>query len=146
MKSPSDLELMLYSDGELDRERARRVRVARLWRPDVGARIDGIERVGDFVRAWARAEGVDAAEVRRCALRAVERRRALGAVAAALVVLSAVAVPAASSSSAHARSSTPPVAIETVDFGGRSGAVFVVETGSTVTPVVWLEDDTRAGA
>jgi hypothetical protein len=35
---------------------------------------------------------------------------------------------------------SPPVAIESVDFGTQRGTVFVVEAGESVTPVVWLED------
>jgi hypothetical protein len=146
MKAPSDLELMLYSDGELDAERARHVRVLRLFRAEVGARLDGIERVGDFVRVWAESERTDAGEVRRRALRTSERRRAVAAVAVALVALAAVAVPAASTSSELAVAPSPSVAIESVDFGEGAGTVFVVEAGSSVTPVVWLADDDRAGA
>jgi hypothetical protein len=146
MKPPTDLELMLYNDGELGAERARRVRVACLCDAGVGVRLGRIERVGDFVRAWAKAEGVDALAVRRKALRAIERRRAWASVAAALVALAAVAEPAASTSAPElAAAASPAVAIETVDFGDGTGAVFVVETGSSATPVVWLSDDARAG-
>ncbi|HEX6274312.1 MAG TPA: hypothetical protein VFZ53_14825 [Polyangiaceae bacterium] len=146
MKPPSDLELMLYSDGELGSEHARRVRLARLCDARVGLRLGRIERVGDFVRAWAKSEGVDAPAVRRRALRTIERRRAWASVAAALVALAAVSEPAASRISPElAAASSPAVAIESVDFGERAGTVFVVETGSSATPVVWLSDDARAG-
>jgi hypothetical protein len=146
MKSPTDLELMLYSDGELDAEQARRIRVARLCDADVGVRLARIERVGDFVRAWARTEGANALSVRRGALRAIERRRAWVSVAAALVALAAVAEPPASTGSFElAAVRSPSVAIESVDFGERAGAVFLVETGASATPVVWLTDDARAG-
>ena len=141
-----DIELMLYSDGELDSERARRVRLARLCRPEVGVRLEGIARVGEFVRAWAEAEGVDAREARRKVLRTAERRRMLGAVAVALVALAAVAEPmGASVRSEVALAPNPAVAIEMVDFGEQAGSVFVVEAGDSVTPVVWLVDDARAG-
>jgi len=143
---PTDLELMLYADGELDAERARRVRVARLHHGEVGARLEGIERIGAFVRAWAKTEGVDALEARRRMQQSIARRRAFGAVAAALVVLAAVAEPVGPAATSRlAVSPIPAVAIESVDFGEGAGAVFVVETGSSVTPVVWLEDDARAG-
>jgi hypothetical protein len=143
---PTDLELMLYADGELDAERARRVRVARLHHGEVGARLEGIERIGAFVRVWAKTQDVDAPEVRRRAQRALARRRAFGVVAAALVVLAAAAEPVSSTTTPRlAVSPIPAVAIESVDFGERAGAVFVVETDSSATPVVWLEDDVRAG-
>ncbi|MEO6600479.1 MAG: hypothetical protein ABIQ16_11435 [Polyangiaceae bacterium] len=35
----------------------------------------------------------------------------------------------------------PPATIESVDFGGNTGSVFVVSTGSSETPVVWMPDD-----
>lgn len=144
MKVP-DAWLMLYSDGELDAERARKVRVARLHHADVGTRLEGIERVGDFVRAWASREGVDAFELRRRALRSGERRRSLGTLAVLLVVVAAVAEPMASRGSEEvAQAPAPAVAIESVDFGEGGGSVFVVEAGEGVTPVVWLADDARA--
>jgi hypothetical protein len=35
----------------------------------------------------------------------------------------------------------PPATIESVDFGGNTGSVFVVSTDSSETPVVWMPDD-----
>jgi len=49
----SDTTLMLFHDGELDAERARRVRVGRLVDPSVGARLEALAELGDAVRAWA---------------------------------------------------------------------------------------------
>ena len=144
MKIP-DLELMLYSDGELDDERAQKVRVARLCRPEVTRRLENIDRVGDFVRVWASARGVDATEARRGALRAVRRRRTLGSLAVAFAALAAVAEPVAGERSLDkALSESPAVAIEAVDFGTHTGAVFVVEAGDAETPVIWLDDDAKA--
>lgn len=37
------------------------------------------------------------------------------------------------------------VAIEAVDFGAGAGAVFLLETAASVTPVVWLDDDASVG-
>ena len=147
MKIP-DFELMLYTDGELDAERARRVRVARLQHLEVGNRLEGIERVGSFVRAWAAREGVDARVERRRALRAAARRRLVGTLAVTLVALVAVAEPMTSrqdSALEVALAPSPAVAIESVDFGSHSGTVFVVEAGGSATPVVWLADDAKAG-
>jgi len=147
----TDLELMLYADGELDGERARRVRVARLYQGEVVTRLDGIERVGDFVRAWAKSEGVDARAMRRRALRSTQRRRGFAAVAVALVALAAVAEPVRAPALVFGETlelagvAGPTVAIESVDFGTHAGTVFVVESGDSQTPVVWLEDDSRAG-
>jgi len=138
MKIP-DVELMLYSDGELDDERARRIRVARLHHPEVGHRLESIERVGDFVRVWAKADGVDAGEQRRRAIRSIERRRTVGMIAVALAAFAVVAEPVTPRTTL-AVASSPPVAIESVDFGAQRGTVFVVEAGESVTPVVWLED------
>jgi hypothetical protein len=146
MKPPSDLELMLYSDGELDAERARCVRLARLCRHEVGARLDGIERLGHFVRDWAELRNVDALELRRQALRSVERRRAASMVAAVLFAMAGIAEPTAGTRSFElALASNSPVTVEAVDFGERAGSLFVVDTGSSVTPVVWLEDGPAGG-
>lgn len=35
----------------------------------------------------------------------------------------------------------PPATIESVNFGENAGSVFVVSTGSSETPVVWMPDD-----
>jgi hypothetical protein len=137
---------MLFSDGELDGERARKVRVARLHHADIGTRLEGIERVGDFVRVWAGREGVDALGLRRRALRSGERRRALATVAVLLVAVAAVVEPMAAPGLPElALVPKPSVAIEAVDFGDSVGTVFVVEAQGGVTPVVWLADDARAG-
>jgi len=147
----TDLELMLYADGELDEERVRKIRVARLYQGEVVTRLDGIERVGEFVRAWARSEGADARAMRRRALRSAARRRGFAAVAVALVALAALAEPVAAPALVSAgtfelaSAATPRVAIESVDFGTHAGTVFVVESGDSQTPVVWLDDDSRAG-
>jgi len=37
--------------------------------------------------------------------------------------------------------SAPAVAIEAVDFGARHGTIFMVGTGATSTPVVWVMDE-----
>jgi hypothetical protein len=52
----SDTTLMLFHDGELDAEDARRVRVRRLKDPSVGARLEALAELGDAVRAWAMRE------------------------------------------------------------------------------------------
>jgi hypothetical protein len=38
----------------------------------------------------------------------------------------------------------PSVAIEAVDFGASNGTIFMVPTGSTATPVVWVMDEPAA--
>jgi len=134
----SDLELMLFHDGELEPERARRVRVARLYELEVSARLSGLERVGELVRDAARERRLDPAHSRRELVRGRLGRRArvatLGAVAVALLL--GVAEP---------RHESPPeasVQIETVDFGSRAGTVFMLEGhGERQTAVVWLADD-----
>jgi hypothetical protein len=146
MKIP-DLELMLFTDGELDEERARRVRVARLHHGEVGERLENIERIGEFVRAWAAKERVDGRAERRRVLRAAARRKLLGSVAVMVAALVAIAEPRALSGQGGVEVSfapAPAVAIESVDFGTHAGTVFVVEAGDSVTPVVWLAEDAKA--
>jgi anti-sigma factor RsiW len=41
--------------------------------------------------------------------------------------------------------STPAIAIETVDFGGREGTIFMLAEGEIATPVVWLMDEPGTG-
>jgi len=135
----TDLELMLFHDGELEAEGARRVRVARLTRADVSGRLAGIGQVGDFVRALAEARGIDPNVARREAAQGRRRRRAFGAVMLALAAGAVLGVPEAPR---HAEAA-PAVAIEAVDFGSRTGTVFLVEAGETQTAVVWLSDDAR---
>jgi negative regulator of sigma E activity len=36
---------------------------------------------------------------------------------------------------------TPAVSIETVDFGGHQGTIFMLQEGAASTPVVWLVDE-----
>ena len=38
-----------------------------------------------------------------------------------------------------------PAAIESIDFGGQNGAIFMVPAGTETTPVVWLTDDATEG-
>ncbi len=40
-----------------------------------------------------------------------------------------------------ASAAAEPANVELVDFGSRPGTIFMVSTGDTVTPVVWLSDD-----
>lgn len=60
----SDTTLMLFHDGELDAERARRVRAGRLVDPSVGARLAALAELGDAVRVWALGNGARAAPPR----------------------------------------------------------------------------------
>ena len=41
--------------------------------------------------------------------------------------------------------SAPAIAIETVDFGGREGTIFMLAEGEMATPVVWLMDEPGGG-
>lgn len=155
----SDGTLMLYHDCELDADAARRVRLGRLVEPSVNERLDALGTLGDAVRAWARGTGIDAAEERRRAVRTRARRRALAAWTS--VALSTLLVPWLVARGAHERApvraeedgvaelarSLPArapeaVAVETVDFGARAGAIFSVPGGAaSETTVVWLPDD-----
>jgi anti-sigma factor RsiW len=149
-----DETVMLFHDGELDPERAREVRVARLVEPAVSARLEALGELGDAVRNWAKQAGIDPAEARRHRIRQRARRRAFGA--CAFVALSALAAPAivphpgragADYASRLSQRGEPlllpgPVAVESVDFGARPGAIFrVASRGSSQTTVVWLPDE-----
>lgn len=147
---------MLFHDGELDAERARAVRVRRLHHPDVTARLEALSTLGDAVRTWAREAGVDAAAERRAGERRQARRRVLSV--GATVVAAALALPFALPSHERAGAdnaprdpvtstrgepmvTSGPVAVETVDFGARPGAIFLVEgEAQSETTVVWLDD------
>ncbi len=147
---------MRFHDGELDEERARNVRVGRLHHAEVTARLEAFSVLGDAVRLWASAAGVDAAAERRREKRAQAHRRALaigtGLVLAALSVLfsapalnragvESAPVSSALSSRGEAVVALAPVAVETVDFGARPGAIFLVEGAAhSETTVVWLDD------
>ncbi len=160
-----DLELMLLHDGELERERAQRVRAARLHSPELGRRLDALSSLGDLVREWAADRSVDAARERR-ALLARRRRRVLlsacSVAGACLVAWARTSGPTASegpSKSASVRAlpevvavaavavkaGEPPVLVESVDFGRRAGAIFMLENDSAPTTVVWLPDAPEAG-
>jgi hypothetical protein len=152
----SDEALMLFHDGELDAERARAVRVGRLHHAEVTARLESLSTLGDAVRLWAAQAGVDAAAERRVAGRKQARRRLLGV--AATAVVAALGLPFALPSPGRAGASdaprdpatstrgepvvaSGPVAVESVDFGARPGAIFLVEgEAQSETTVVWLND------
>jgi len=158
-----DETVMRYYDGELDAEQAREVRVGRLVSPAVNAELESLRTLGLAVRAWANRAGIDAARERQRRARAKARRRTLGA--CALVALSALAAPTLVSHQGRAGAdnaprdpeqleqsmrgepvvASGPVAVETVDFGARPGAIFrVAGDASSETTVVWLPDDPGA--
>jgi hypothetical protein len=161
-----DLELMLLHDGELDREREQRIRAARLHSPELGRRLDALSSLGELVREWAEVNAVDAARERR-QLRARKRRRvalaSCSVLGACLVAwasasgsienegasTSAAAVPPREAVAVVAVAAKgdgrAPVLVESVDFGRRAGAIFMLETESAPTTVVWLPDGPEAG-
>ena len=60
---PTDLELMLYADGELAPDEARSVAAWIASNPDAQAKVDAVRQVGEAVRTWVELEA-DAAEPR----------------------------------------------------------------------------------
>jgi hypothetical protein len=162
-----DLELMLLHDGELDAAREQRIRAARLHSAELGQRLEALSSMGSLVREWAVIKGVDVARERRQLVLRKRRRTLLAAFSAAAACLvcwagtsgpirSADAVAEAESGpvrenepvalaalSKHSERSS--VSIESVDFGLRAGAIFLVETESAPTTVVWLPDGPEAG-
>ena len=159
-----DLELMLLHDGELEPERAQRIRAARLHSPELGRRLDALSSLGAIVRDWAQQNGVDAARERRARALRQRRRRFVAAcslAAAGLVSWASTSVRVERASSDVAAAAAPgageavavalkgversPVLVESVDFGPRAGAIFMLESESAATTVVWLPDGPEAG-
>lgn len=61
---PTDLELMLYADGELPPDEARSVAAWIAGHPDARAKVDAVRQVGEVVRTYIELETDDAAEPR----------------------------------------------------------------------------------
>ena len=55
-KRPTDLELMLYADGELSGEEASRVSAYLAQDPQARAVVDGVHEVGEVVRTFVEVE------------------------------------------------------------------------------------------
>ncbi len=62
-QSPTDLELMLYADGELEPDEARTVAAWIASHPDARAKVEAVRQVGEAVRTFVELE-TDAAEPR----------------------------------------------------------------------------------
>jgi len=165
---PSELELMAYYDGELSPPD--RARVEAWLERDQGARARLAEfaALGDAVRTWAksRAPGEERSSrvVRRAALRessSTGRRSLRLRVALTLSFAAAAAVGLAaghaSEGSFQAATASPPTEaaptavaarasevsgarVESIDFGDRSGSIFVLGSGGRSTTVIWMND------
>ncbi len=148
----SDRELMLYFDGELGPGRSGEIACARRRDPSIDARLARFARVGEVTRAWARRHRIERARVVEKPPRvpSLGRRWAVGALAAAALLVAAHAGDGAreaqpTASADCAREPTGPVravAVDSVNFGERAGAVFHVPANDGETTVVWLSDDT----
>jgi len=157
-----DRALMLFHDGELDPEQARRVRVAALSDGGVARRLDGLVQLGDFVRSFAVLRSAELARERRALEKARSARRIASAVSIGLCAAALFALWLRPPASPHApvvrtlaseasfgfeTERGPAVRVESVDFGARDGAIFLVSAAaaaSTDTTVVWLGDDSPA--
>ncbi|HEU5056578.1 MAG TPA: hypothetical protein VFU21_08625 [Kofleriaceae bacterium] len=62
-QAPTDLELMLYADGELPPDEARAVAAWIASHPEDRAKVEAVRQVGEAVRTWVELEA-DAAEPR----------------------------------------------------------------------------------
>lgn len=62
-QAPTDLELMLYADGELEPDEARAVAAWIAGHPDARAKVDALRQLGEMVRTTVELE-TDAAEAR----------------------------------------------------------------------------------
>lgn len=157
----SDSTLMRFHDGELDPERAREVRLARLRDRDVAERLARLEQLGALVRAWARQPGVDAlrdrrALERRTRIRRSQRAVSLGAMAALAAGASVFAPPPtpvtvrapaivenreAPARALPAGEGSDAVTVERLELGTTSAAVFLIPGAERVTTVVWLREE-----
>ena len=164
---PSDQELMLWLDGELDDRRAAEVEAFVLRDARARAVVASLRQAGDVLatHALARAEakGGDSiadrvmaaidAEPSRPAVAPVRnlfRTRLAVAVLAAAAGVAFILLPSRGARHLEATSGTPKVPtaigafIDVVDFGARPGTIFYVPSeDESTTAVVWLtEDDT----
>lgn len=159
-----DRALMRFHDGELDAEATRRVRATALADGAVARRLDALSQLGDFVRAFAlvRSEELARERLRREKLRAARRAARAVSLALCAVALGALwlrAVPPTDDAAFGPASGSAPVfgfdepaapavRVESVDFGDRDGAIFLVSApaaANTDTTVVWLGEDLPAG-
>ena len=164
--TPLDRELMAYHDGELSpRERAR---VAARLAGDRSARqrLEELASLRNLVRAWARSER-ERFDVSDAVMREVEAPRVArsrwvpAAVAGSLAAAAALALSATRpvpEPPPGALSSNPSVTaprseaaagpsdevtgarVESVDFGERSGSIFVLGSSAGTTTVIWMND------
>ncbi|HLV66789.1 MAG TPA: hypothetical protein VKY73_13300 [Polyangiaceae bacterium] len=156
-----DPRIDLLHDGELDPETAREVEARLSAFPADRARLERLELIGGLLRELDLAAGmpsdltdriVHATEARR-SVRARYWVAAAGLLAAAAAVFVAVSrepIPEGPDEGALLAANTlaeaPPVSIESVDFGGTAGAIFMVSAGVTDTMVVWtLDTDSTSG-
>jgi len=168
MNRPTDQELMLYADGELDARRAAeidavlaadprsRAIVAALRRASDALASDALDRA-DAAGADSIADGVMAAIEREAgvprmgSVREIRRSRNVGIGALVLAAAAAVAffvgrphpttVAVRSNDTVHEPSFVGAV-IDVVDFGARPGTIFYVPSeDESTTAVVWLTDD-----
>jgi len=151
-------------DGELDPEAAREVQARLFVNAADRARFERLELIGGLLRELDLAAGMpsDLTDriVRATAVRPRRRftraRRwmpvagLLAAAAAVFFVMSGERLgdgDAGALLAANGVAEVPPVSIESVDFGGTSGAIFMVSAGVTETMVVWtLDADTSPGS
>jgi anti-sigma factor RsiW len=164
-RAPTDQELMLWADGELDERRAAEIEAIVLSNPRAraivaalqqgsevlafdaldGAQSRGADSIVDGVMAAINKEAARAAPVRhlrpwRTALAA----SVLAAAAAAAVVMflpraSRVAIVPVERETQPAFSGA---VIDVVDFGARAGTIFYVPSeDESTTAVVWLTED-----
>jgi ferric-dicitrate binding protein FerR (iron transport regulator) len=153
---------MQFYDGELSPAEEQRIATLLAQDPRSRRALDGLELVGEAVRAWADAKAGPADGIADRVMAAiatadpprrlpVRRRRAVVAVAGALAIAASVAVAiglgrhdVTSGQAEQASGETDPVPsadIEVVDFGDQAGTIFLVQADNDApTPVVWLED------
>ncbi len=162
--TPLDRELMAYHDGELSpRERAR---VAARLAADRSARrrLEELSALRASVRAWAERQrerfDVSDAVMREIAAPCQARQRWLPAAVAVSLAAAAVLALTASRRATEPESNVPeaqasvPLSgavversdealgarVESVDFGARSGSIFVVGSSAGTTTVIWMND------
>jgi anti-sigma factor RsiW len=169
MNRPTDQELMLYVDGELDARRAAEIDAQLAADPRARAVVSALRRAADLLSSDAldRAEDAGADSIAGGVMAAIEReagaarparnvlsvRRSTNVSVGAFVFAAAAAVafllfrPQTTTVAVHpSDTSHEPsfvgAVIDVVDFGARPGTIFYVPSeDESTTAVVWLTDD-----
>jgi anti-sigma factor RsiW len=167
MSPPSNEELMMYADGELDPSRAAEVRAFLAENEDARDIVAGLKLAGNLIAEDALDGAADLGDVADLVMRRIEsepRRgvvRSLGtrvmagvgltiALAAGFALFLRGTKTAPSDLGSYVPraddAATEMAEVDEIDFGARAGTIFYVPSGGkSTTTVVWLMDDEESG-